>query len=109
MAGRRISSPFLVVVHDLNIGRAIVAGRPFEADPPLLIDSDAVLTCPVALERLKTIARQATQIPQRGGGRKDVQPFPSLTFETLELTDEFTFCKAFRPAAPVAQDHFGAS
>ncbi len=56
----------LVVVHDLDVlgsGR-----RPDEADPPPLVDPDAVLAGPVALERLQVIAWRDTKVVQFAKG-----------------------------------------
>jgi hypothetical protein len=44
-----------VVVNDLNLLGAGVG--PHEADPPLVIDPDAVLPDTIALERLESVAR----------------------------------------------------
>ena len=44
----------LVVVHDLDV--VGVAGLPAEAEPPLAVDADGVLTLPVALESFESIA-----------------------------------------------------
>jgi len=49
-----------VVVDDFDVEG--VAGPPDEADPPLLIHSDAELPGPVALELLKAIRRGHPQI-----------------------------------------------
>ena len=49
-----------VAVNDLNVTWAFIG--PDEAQPPLLIDPDAVLALAVILERLKTIARRNLQV-----------------------------------------------
>ena len=51
--------PVLVVVNDLNILRS--CSGPAEADAPLVVDADAVLTVAVALKRLKSIAGRGAQ------------------------------------------------
>jgi hypothetical protein len=49
-----------VVIHDLDIpGRALT---PFETNPPLVVDSDAVLPEPIAVQGFETIARRRAQI-----------------------------------------------
>ncbi len=55
-----------MVVDDLNVVR--VAAAPSETDPPLVVDSDAVLPAPVALERLQPVARRYAQVVQALGG-----------------------------------------
>ena len=52
-----------VVVHNLHIARPVVG--PAEADAPLCVDPNAVLTAAVAPQYLKPIARQGGEIPQR--------------------------------------------
>jgi hypothetical protein len=52
----------ILVVHQLDVlgsGR-----RPDEADPPLLVDPDAVLAGPVALEGLAAVACRDTKVVQ---------------------------------------------
>jgi hypothetical protein len=48
----------LVIVCYLDINRPWGAARPREANPPLVIDADAVLAPPVALEDLQPVAGQ---------------------------------------------------
>jgi hypothetical protein len=59
-----------MIVHDFYIMR--IAGTPSEANAPLVIDPDAVLTGPVAFQGLKPIARRYAQEVQ-GGGSVDLQ------------------------------------
>ena len=51
-----------MVINDLNIYRAGRSGRPFEAYPPLVIDTDAVLAFAVAFQRFKAVAGQRRKI-----------------------------------------------
>ena len=48
-----------VVVHDLNVRRPDFS--PHEADAPLVIDADTVLTLPIIFQRLKVIAWRRLQ------------------------------------------------
>jgi hypothetical protein len=72
----------------------------------LLIDANAVLTCPVTLQRFETITRQAGQVLQRSGGVEKLKAFPALPFKSLKFTGQFSFGEPLRPPAPLAQDHF---
>ena len=54
--------PSSVVVNDLNIGRTAI--RPSETDPKLIVDSDAVLAFPVALQCLQPVAGRDLQVLQ---------------------------------------------
>jgi len=55
--------PSLVIVGDLNIKGITVL--PSEADPPLVVDPDAVLTFPIAGQLLETIPGWNSQVAQR--------------------------------------------
>ena len=47
-----------MVIHDLDIVR--IARSPVEADAPLIVDADAVLTLAIAVKSFETIARRYT-------------------------------------------------
>jgi len=55
-----------VVIDDLDIEG--ITRAPDETDTPTLVNTDAVLACPAALERLKPISRGHPKIIQRLGG-----------------------------------------
>ena len=52
----------LVIINDFHILRARSPLGPFETNPPLVVDTDAVLAFTVALKGFETIARQSGQI-----------------------------------------------
>ena len=60
--GRAMLVP-LVVIHYFDVNRPNVS--PYEADAPLIVDADAVLPFPVALERFKMVARRGLEKIQR--------------------------------------------
>jgi hypothetical protein len=61
----RITSP-LVIVDDLYVVR--IAGTPPKTNAPLIVDPDAVLAGPIALQRLQPVARRNTQkVESRSG------------------------------------------
>jgi hypothetical protein len=51
-----------MIVDDLNLFGGAIA--PDETNPPLIVDSDRVLSLAVALKRFEPIARRLTQIVQ---------------------------------------------
>jgi hypothetical protein len=55
----------LAVVHDFHIPRRALA--PLEAYPPLVIDADAVLAAPVAVQSFEPIAWRNSQMIKRLG------------------------------------------
>src|SRR5436190_13885557 len=58
----RAMSFSLVIVHDFDIDRPGRTVWPLEADPPLVVDANAVLALPVATECFESIAWQAGKI-----------------------------------------------
>jgi hypothetical protein len=56
-----------VVVHNLDI--VSIAISPDEAQPPLIVNADAVLSLPIVIQRLQTIAWRFSEIvePRCGG------------------------------------------
>jgi hypothetical protein len=57
-----------VIVHDLNMLRAIVS--PLKADPVSDVDPDAPLACPITLKTLEAIARGYSQLFKPDNGVK---------------------------------------
>jgi hypothetical protein len=55
-----------VVIDNLNV--MSVPGSPAEADTPLLVDPDAMLSLSVPTKSLQAVARRDSQIIQRLGG-----------------------------------------
>lgn len=72
-----------MIVHDLDIVRVAVA--PAEADPPLVVDANAVLAAPIALERFQPVARWHSQVIEALGG-VELHEFPK--HDPLELRRE---------------------
>jgi len=67
-----------VIVDNLNIPSR--AATPFEAYPPLIVDADAVLPAPVAVQSFETIAGRNAQIVEllRGVDGKKLRSGPAL-------------------------------
>jgi hypothetical protein len=60
---RWIGSILSVVVNDLHLLRSGVG--PHEADPPLVVDPDAVLSDPIALGGLKPVSGRDAEVFER--------------------------------------------
>jgi hypothetical protein len=56
----------LVVVHDLDLVGIPIS--PHKADPPLVVDSNTVLTTPVTTQRFQPIRRRYPQVIEARGG-----------------------------------------
>ena len=52
-----------MIINDLDVGSVTIL--PGETDPPLVIDTDAVLTAPAALELLQPVTGWDTQVFER--------------------------------------------
>ena len=63
-----------VVIDDFHVVR--IAVTPAEADAPLVIDPNAVLSFAFAFERLQPVCRGNTQIVERGRGIEHAQLAP---------------------------------
>jgi hypothetical protein len=63
-----------MVIDYLDIDRAGRAFGPFEADPPLIVDADAVLAPTVAMKRFQSIAAKGGEILQAARRLKAVKP-----------------------------------
>jgi hypothetical protein len=62
-----------MIIRYLHVRRALRAVRPFKANPPLIIDSDAVLTLPIPFYLFKAVARQRREIFNRGCSLQPIQ------------------------------------
>src|SRR5690606_20515362 len=94
----------LVIVHHFDIHRAVRAIRPFEANPPLIVQSNTALALPIALPRFKPIARQI-KILEGCSGVQLVQLHAPLVGYSIKGLDPLSFCEAARSLIAVAADH----
>jgi len=85
--------------------RTVRSVRPFETDPILIVDANAVRIRPIALQFLKVMPGKVRQIAK---ARRRVQPIESpfrLTTKGLELLDACTRSKSCCPSIAKAADH----
>jgi hypothetical protein len=92
-----------MVVYDFDIGRSFI--RPHEAEPPLIIDSDAILSFAITAKDLESISRNACQRRQRGGGVQHDQPSLGLRGECLEFANSLATEYGARALIPKRADH----
>jgi hypothetical protein len=57
-----------MIVNNLHVAWAGPFFGPFKANPPLVIDADAVLALSVPFQRFKTVARQYGKVFKHDGG-----------------------------------------
>jgi hypothetical protein len=56
-----------MIVHDLDRDWTCRTARPLEADPPPVVDSNAVLPLTISTQFFETVARQNREVSERGG------------------------------------------
>ena len=97
-------SPTLVVIRNLDIRRMAIS--PPEADPPLLVDPDAVLASTVTLESSKLVRARNRQILQITRSIQLLQlhqcPLLNISWETLGI---LAFPDSFRLLVAKRFDH----
>ena len=93
-----------MVIADLDVVRSIRS--PDEADSPLVVDTNAVLSGPVASESLQSVARWASQVVQ-GVGRIQHEKLPVRLALDLgpQAGNPLTFEDPPRQGGPKAADH----
>jgi hypothetical protein len=68
-----------VIIYNFHFVSVAIA--PHEADPPLIVDADAVLTGPVAFKSFEVISRRNAKILQPAGGMNVQQLAPGHTLD----------------------------
>jgi hypothetical protein len=79
-----------VVIDNFNIRRTGGAFWPFEANTPLVVDADAVLAFPAALQGLEPVSRQNGKVAEREGRFEPVQLQTGGAFDAREGFDTFS-------------------
>jgi hypothetical protein len=92
-----------MVVNDLDVLGA--SSGPAEADPPLVVDPDAVLTLPIAAKGLKPISRWHAQVVQAGGNLELAQLTASHGREALETPDALPTRERLGVRTPPGSNH----
>jgi hypothetical protein len=102
MGDRRVAVS--VIVNDLDLLRA--GGCPHEADAPLVIDTDAVLTSPSALQRFQTVPRRDTELSKCDGGAELTELAQCRALDPrVERSDSLSIPQPFRVAVGERPDH----
>jgi len=78
-----------MIVYDFNIFCASL--RPTKAYTPLIVDTNAILTCSVAFECFKAISGRYLQVIQSAGNFKLPQLPPSYRSNIHESSDMVAF------------------
>jgi hypothetical protein len=94
-----------MIIDNLNVDRAWRAFGPLEANPPLVIDADAVLSLPVSLQGLQPVAGDGGEVFQSRGRIQPVEPRFGLSRETRKFLDALAIGKTPGFSVPLAHDH----
>jgi hypothetical protein len=92
-----------MIVNDFRVVRAVFT--PLEADPPLLVDPNAVLPLSITTQNLQTIAWQTGQVFQAGCAIKSLEPALRLSCKTLESANPTTEVMRFSVLVAKTSDH----
>lgn len=94
-----------MVIDDLDVQRTNPVLQPLKANPPLDVYPDAVLSISVAFERFKAVARERCEIAEGSSRVEHLQPFVSLSSESLEFPYELTSRKRLGSLVAIAKGH----
>jgi hypothetical protein len=95
----------LVVIDNFNIRRTGGTFWPFEANTPLVVDADAVLAFPAALQGLEPVSGQNGKVAERQGRFEPVQLQAGGAFDAREGFDTFSGREGGSFLAPETNDH----
>ena len=94
-----------MIIRDLNVNRSNCSSRPFEADPPLIVDANTILAFPVSLKGFEMVARQVN-IAKAQRRFELVEPYFRLALDTCKCLDPLSFRELPGSLVPEAYDHF---
>jgi hypothetical protein len=83
-----------MIVNDFDPVRAVLP--PNEADPPLIVDADAVLALPIATKRFQAVPGHRGEISQGRGTMKRSQPLLRLPGKAFKAPHPFAAEERFR-------------
>src|SRR5882724_6978134 len=95
----------LMIVNNLHVRWSWRAARPLEANSPLVVNANTVLTLAVADQSFEAIARQSGKVPERCGRLQTVELQARGALESRECLDPFPRREAAGPFVAIAKDH----
>src|SRR5487761_529153 len=95
----------LMVIDDLHVRGAGRVFAPFEANPPAVVDADAVLTLSVPFQPFKMVAGQRRKVFERDCRFQTVQLQPGGAFDARERLDALAAREVPGSPVPIADDH----
>ena len=92
-----------MVIGDFDVVDVFV--DPFKSDTPLTVDTDAVLSLPVAVQGLEVIRREPHEVVQRGSDIEDLEPPDCLLLKKLEFLHTLPAIKRLGSLAAERSNH----
>jgi hypothetical protein len=94
-----------VIVHNLHVQG--IAAAPDEADAPLIVNTNAVLTMAIPVQGFQMIPRRGCQIAQFRGAIQLPELSLGYAFKTLEAPTALAVKESFRLRTAKGLDHWG--
>src|SRR6266446_4980468 len=94
-----------VIIDNLDVRRARRSIRPLKTDSPLIVDADAVLPLPIALQSFEPIAGQRRQIMKDMRRFEAIELEPSGPLDAGECFHALASGEVSRSPVAVANDH----
>src|SRR5229473_968064 len=94
----------LMIVNNLHVRWPQRAARPLEANPPLIVNADAVLALAIADQGFEAIAGQSGNVSERCGGLETVELQARGALKTRKGLDAFARGEISGPAVPIADN-----
>jgi hypothetical protein len=95
----------LVIVNDFYVGRPGRSVSPLKANPPLVVDADAVLAPAVATQCLELVARQGREVAERSGSFHTVKLEPGGPFKARKRLYTFPGSEVSGSLVAIADYH----
>ena len=97
-----------MVVHDLDVARALCSLQPLKAYSPLIVDPDTILSLAVALQCFKPAPGQI-EVEKRCRCIELIKTHLCLLDKAVESLDPFSFGEGSGPLVPITQNHVGST
>jgi hypothetical protein len=91
-----------MIIDNFHIRRPGIAFWPFEANPPLSVDTNAVLRLTIPFQHLKVIAAQRPKVVEARCSIENVQALIGLLFDGLKSGDARSTGESLGSLVPVA-------
>src|ERR1035438_6705755 len=95
----------LVIIHDLNVVWSGRAFHPFEANPPLIVNPNAVSSLAIAFQRLQAVPRQLREVLAASRRFQSIQLQPRRALDSAKRLDALSGGEIPCPLVAIAENH----